>query len=425
MAARVSLLAIVALAVAAWWRGAGDVSAGDDRPDPASAAPAQAAEKPREVAGKADYLRDVPKHFARLVAVDAPQRTVTLHIEGEASATTWPVIADAEVKVHGWWGRLEHLQAGDRLWVWFTMTRDKQRRAVLMLADEPSQQRMHGRPPKLLQADAAQRQIVCQALGGPRRSLTLAGDLQIQVDGDAVQIRRGAKALFSGRLGDAVYVQTSGEWARLVVGEEGFLALRRAQQQALRAVWLAEGLPATVTFLHPAGGEMEVMFDHEALRYARLLNTGDEVQLLADAPRKAVVKFHRPWRERTQVRLVTASGLDQADLQIGQRLGVRLAALPEDALTAQLPPDADRPRSTQERVEWFLCSTYCTCRVGGDRCTGMFYSLASCNVNACGMPNLIRTRVRELIDQHKSDAEILEILLRERGPLLLEPHLLP
>src|SRR5690242_12438330 len=61
-------------------------------------------DKIKEVAGTAEFLRSVPKHFATLQAVDLRRRRVTLLIEGEKLPKVWPVSADAEIKVAGWWG---------------------------------------------------------------------------------------------------------------------------------------------------------------------------------------------------------------------------------------------------------------------------------------------------------------------------------
>ena len=49
------------------------------------------------------------------------------------------------------------------------------------------------------------------------------------------------------------------------------------------------------------------------------------------------------------------------------------------------------PRERAERIEWFLASIYCTCKVTNDICTGDFYTLSSCNPNGCGMPNATST----------------------------------
>src|SRR5262245_24813489 len=75
--------------------------------------------KLKEVAGSAEFLRDVPKHFAILKAVDVKTNQVTIHQEGEAQPKTWSLVPDAEIKIMGWWGRLNDFTIGDRVWVWF------------------------------------------------------------------------------------------------------------------------------------------------------------------------------------------------------------------------------------------------------------------------------------------------------------------
>src|SRR5262249_47826616 len=101
-------------------------------------------DKVKEIAGSAEFLRDVPKHFATLKAVDPVKRQVTLLIEGEVLPKVWSLVPDAEVKVLGWWGRLDQLTFGDRVWAWFKTDRRKQAVAISMLADEISEQDIHG-----------------------------------------------------------------------------------------------------------------------------------------------------------------------------------------------------------------------------------------------------------------------------------------
>src|SRR5262249_48859091 len=127
-----------------------------------------------------------------------------------------------------------------------------------------------------------------------------------------------------------------------------------------------------------------------------------------------------------EVRLVV-HGTDQTDLSVGQRTRLKMTAPSEEVDTAQLPPDLDQPRTKPERVEWFLASIYCTCKVKGDGCTGHFYTLASCNPNACGMPNQMRKTVAALVDKGLTDKQIFEELLKmkEHGPDLLRAHLIP
>ena len=171
-------------------------------------------------------------------------------------------------------------------------------------------------------------------------------------------------------------------------------------------------------------GEVDLTLDHEAMRWARSLKPGDSVHLQADPPIKAVVKSVTPWRERTVLRLVVGE-LESSELKIGQRLALKMPPLAEDAERSIYPSDIGRPRSKAERVEWFLASTYCTCGVRKDICTGHFYTLASCNPNGCGLPNSMRDRLGAMIDQGKTDHQIFDEILKKSGPLLLRPHLLP
>jgi hypothetical protein len=170
---------------------------------------------------------------------------------------------------------------------------------------------------------------------------------------------------------------------------------------------------------------MELMLDHEAMHWGRSLKAGDKVTLATETPIAAVVKDVHPWRERTQLRLVVA-GADQTDLSLGQRVKLKTSAPPAEIEKSPLPPDLDRPRATKaERVEWFLASIYCTCKVPGDTCTGHFYTLASCNPNGCGMPHHMREVFGKKIDEGLTDRQILEQLFKETGDDLLRPHLAP
>jgi hypothetical protein len=307
------------------------------------------------IAGKADVLKRLPKKFAALVNVDAANRQVLLHVDGEGTAKTWQINDDAEIKIHGWWGRLDQLNAGRRVWVWFDIDRQERPVSVLMIADELSERDIHG------EANAS------------------------ELD-----------------------------------------PLRTKQREHLKEVWRKEGLPGAVTVLHKIGGEMDVLLDHEAMRWARYLKYGDDVTLQTEQPIIASVKEVRPWRERTSVRLVTDSGLDQADLLVGQRIGLVVPEPPQKVQESDFPADIARISSEDKggRIEWFLASVYCTCNIKGDKCTGMFYSLASCNRNGCPNPNKTRTLLGKLMAEGKSDHEIFDHLHETRGPNLVKPHLL-
>jgi hypothetical protein len=76
------------------------------------------------------------------------------------------------------------------------------------------------------------------------------------------------------------------------------------------------------------------MLDHEAMRWGRSLKPGDSVSLQTPTPIKAVVKQVRPWRQHTQLRLVTA-GVDQSDLALGQRVPLQMPPLHPGQLQPQ------------------------------------------------------------------------------------------
>jgi hypothetical protein len=378
------------------------------------AAKKKAEEKIKEVAGSAEFLRSVPKHFAFLTAVDTAHQRVTLLIEGENLAKVWSLIPDAEVKVAGWWSRLDQLTIGDRVWAWFKTDRNKQAVAISMLADELSEEDMHG-PGVTVESLTGDGVILKPVLGKNRTVKTAKAELYRGKD---------RAALDSLQAGEKVYVQSNADGARLLLDSAAMEARRELQKDGLRQRWVKQGLPGTVSFLHLFSGEMDFMLDHEAMRWGRSLKLGDKVTLQAAPPIPAVVKDVRPWRERTQLRLVV-HGKDQAELTLGQRLGLCMEPPPSAVESASLPPDVDRPRSKQERVDWFLASIYCTCGIKGDGCTGHFYTLASCNPNGCGMPNVMRQTIASKIDRGLTDRQIFDELLKERGAGLLRPHLLP
>lgn len=319
--------------------------------------------KVKAIAGTSEFLRLLPKPFATVKDVDAKAHAITLLIDGEKEAKAWPLEPDAEVKVGGWWGRLEQFQPGDRVWVWLKLNRKKTPVSIVLLTDEATEFDMHA-------------------------SLRKKQDEKPRFTPKEVEAKR--------------------------VGQKAWLRKR----------WIEKGLPGTLTFHHVFTGELELTLDHEAMRWARSLKPGDTVHLQADPPIRAVVKTVAPWRERTVLRLVVGE-LESSELKIGQRLALKMTPPVEAVETSVYPPDIDRPRPKAERVEWFLASMYCTCKVRKDTCTGHFYTLASCNPNGCGMPNSMRARLGAMIDQGKTDREIFDELLKKSGPLLLRPHLLP
>ncbi len=364
--------------------------------------------KPKVVAGKADFLRHVKKRFGSFIEADTtltPAR-VRLSLEGDEEPTDWTILPDAEVKINGWWGRLEQLQPGNRVWVWFTMNRDKKPTRILMIADELSEQDIHQTPYTVKSADA---QTVVLHIPGAKKAP------ERQLLQPSPPLKPETK----------IFAQTAGNAIRAAKSREEFEAARSVQQDFLRERWRKEGLPGTVSFLHPVSGEMDLILDHEAIRWGRYLKNGDAVTInLSKRPIKATVKVVAPWRERTELRLVTNSGLDQQDLALGQRIRLLVPEPPAEIQQSTRPTDIGRLTGRQQRVDWFLRSIYCSCAVGNDRCTGMFYALASCNVNGCGGPNELARIIGERIDEGLTDVQIFDKLVAERGAEIWRPHLL-
>ncbi len=319
--------------------------------------------KVREIAGTAEFLRLLPKPFATIKAIDSKANTVTLLDDGEKQAKTWPIEPDAELKVSGWWGRLEQFKPGDRVWVWLKLNRKKQPVSVVMLADEDSEWDMHA-------------------------SLAMKKDTKPKFTPEQMETRRAE------------------------------------QKKWLRQKWIDEGLPGTLTFHHVFSGELELTLDHESMNWGRSLVAGDTVSIPVKPPIKGVVKKVTPWRERTVVRLVVGE-LESSELKIGQRLHLRMTPPAETVDNSRYPAGIDRERSTNERIEWIISSIYCTCGIDKDICTGDFYTLASCNPNGCGMPVLTRAKLGKMMDKGMTDRQIFDVLLKDRGPFLLKPHLRP
>jgi hypothetical protein len=206
----------------------------------------------KEIAGTAEFLRVLPKPFATLKGVDPKHRTVTLLIDGEKVAKVWPVEPDAEVKVSGWWGRLEQFRPGQRVWAWLKLNRKKAPVSVVMLADEPSEKDIHGiattgKPSEQSRAEQKTWLRKRWADDGLPGTLTFhhvfSGELELTLDHEAMRWGRSLKP------GDVVHltadppikgvVRTVTPWrertvVRLVVGELESSDLKIGQRLGLK-----------------------------------------------------------------------------------------------------------------------------------------------------------------------------------------------
>ncbi|MFO0935632.1 MAG: DUF3179 domain-containing (seleno)protein [Gemmataceae bacterium] len=391
-------------------------SSKDAKPGKTVVIPSQPSKTPneavKEVAGTAEFLRLLPKPFAIIKGIDPKARTVALVLDGEKEETVWPVEADAEIKIAGWWGRLEQFNKGDRVWVWLKLNRDKKPVSIALIADELSEQVIHNQNWKITEKSS-------KSTGGMavmfKNKLTVSRDKQKH---DFESIDSGP---FEWLRFDSVYVFSEKGKREWITDE--LLALRTSEQKEyLCKHWRDHGLPGTVTFVHVFSGEMDVMLDHEAMRWGRSLQNGDKVELTSNPPIKAVVKSVTPWRERTQLRLVVGE-LQSTELGNGQRIGVKMNWLSREIDESKYPTDIGRTRTKAERIEWFLASMYCVCGVGDNICTGDYYTLASCNPNGCGAPNAARKEIGKLIDAGKTDTQIWDELVKDRGIEMTRPHL--
>src|SRR5262249_55847727 len=162
----------------------------------------------------------------------------------------------------GWWGRLDQFTVGDRVWCWFANNRQKEPVAIMMMADELSEQDIHGTVWKI-------------ATG-------TADSISFQVDKGAIRTLKTLSLIPP--MPERVYFQSAGDKLRLVFDAKSFEQKREEQKAALRRRWETDGLPGTVMFLHQYSGEMEFMLDHEAMRWGRSLKAGDTVTLAASPP---------------------------------------------------------------------------------------------------------------------------------------------
>jgi hypothetical protein len=186
-------------------------------------------------------------------------------------------------------------------------------------------------------------------------------------------------------------------------------------------------LPGTLIFSHPDRSQVELMLDHEAIRWGRSLKVGDSVTLQGEEPTAAVVRQLQPWRERTQV-LLAVEASDQSRFKAGQRVLLRMAAPPVEIENDALPTGLGiLSRSKPDRVEWLAASVYCPCMMH-DECAGHFFTLTACNAgadNPCGMAKRMREEFGEMIERGRTDEQIIGELLKAHGPKLLRPHMMP
>ncbi|HLF93808.1 MAG TPA: hypothetical protein VJB14_10105 [Planctomycetota bacterium] len=376
---------------------------------------------------RATLLRSALKPYGAFQGVDRDGRLL-LRAEGEKEDKAWTVDPDAEIRLRGTWGAIEDLVPGERLWVWIRLDRESKPRAVFMITDEISEQDIHQVLYTLVSADAVEKSVVVRRkLDGKKeqtRTLKVHPSAALSREGDDFVFRSASpETVARARPEASVYVQTANEEIVRLVDVEGLAKLKEAQKARVEERWRKIGLPGTLVGLHLLSGEIDLAMDHEAMRWARSLKSGDLVTLKLAKPVQAMVQEVRPWYERTRLTLVCA-GRNLADVAAGHRIRLGITEPAAEALASRLPTDSGRPREAAARAEWMLASTYCACSIAGDGCTGMYYTLAACNGMTCGMPNRVRKFVKPLIEKGDSDREVFERMETEFGLSIWKPHLL-
>ena len=375
-----------------------------------------------EIAAPHGNLDITARKTAILKAAEPLHGRITLLVEGETTAKEWAFTPGAEVWMNGWWGRLDQFAVGDRVWVWFEKDRAKQPVRIAFLADEVTEQSLYA-PLEINSIDADSSKVTLEFTREKKsavRSIKLAG---------AELYRAGEKApLSSLKVGEKLFVQTVGEQVRLMLDAEEFEKRKAAQKATLRQRWTDEGLPGTLIFSHSERNELEIMLDHEGMSWGRFVKEGDQVTLRAtENSIPAVVKRLRPWHERTQLLLgFNGSSELPPKMTVGQRVTLRLKAAPV-ADDEQLPTGLGKSVMKSERIEWIMSSMYCTCGMH-DGCAGHVFTLAACDAgpgHTCGLARGTRQKIAELIDAGETDRQVFETLLKERGPNLVRPHMLP
>ena len=206
-----------------------------------------------------------------------------------------------------------------------------------------------------------------------------------------------------------------------VLDESSFEARRRDRLRYQRQRIMREGLVGTVAEVDTAGKQVAVMLRRADSWYGRALKVHGLAGLSGNGFQRTeceVVDVH-PDYSRLRLRLdFRGSALPTACA--GQEVAV-FAALPEK-VDFELPPDLDRFKARQERIDYFLSTLYCPCGMMGDSCAGHWNTLAACKLHGCGMPNLISKEVGEWIDEGKSDSAILTKLVEQNGANVLKVH---
>lgn len=309
------------------------------------------------VLDRSSFLRTAVKAYAVFLGADRAKGEVVLRKEGETEEKTFAIDPDAELRVNGFWGGFEDFVKGDRVWTWTRLDRESKPRAIIMIADEISEQDIHQIPYFLGSVDVEKREVVVRRKldGKNEQSRTLKAHASMALSEDVFA-----------KPESLVYVRTTGPELLAATDQAGVAALKEAQKARLEERWRKDGLPGTIGAFHPLVGEVEIVLDHEAIRWGRSIKVNDAVRLVLEKPVHGAVLEVRPWNERTRVMLAVNGRELASDLGPGRRVRLGIPEPAAEVRASKIPPDAGRLKDASARAEWFLASTYCTCSIAGD-----------------------------------------------------------
>lgn len=369
------------------------------------------------IAGERVDWDSLVKTFGRVIRVEPSLRQIVLQADSETQERVVPWTAQTEFYWHGGWGEGTNFVMGQRIYLMAYADTNKQWTAAHTVSDEMSLQGM-SRPYVLKHFDKELSRVVLTDELGRK------APVEANVDQRSILVSSTSEPLVAGQ---ACYYNSRIKGEERVVMElldgpsfQSERALRFERQ--LEAV-ATNGLGGTILSMQTESNRLTLMIRRADAWIGRTLQVGDKgrLQLVgrADAPRRlTVMEVHPDYARLRVVVEVPANNLSQ--FQPGDEIRV-LAKTPK-ILDPMVPVDLGRFTTRQERTDYFLSSTYCTCGMMGTACAGHWNTLAACKIHGCGLPDLVTGLIHEWIAGGKTDAQILELLRQRHGELVLKQH---
>ena len=349
-----------------------------------------------------------------IVKKDSANRTVTVFADKDKKEHTLLLTPQTEFYVEGAWGAAGDFKRGQSVYLIATTDEHGELMKVHALADDFSIQSM-SRPYEVKEYDKNHGRLVLEDTKGSKGPVRVAVNRRTHFFTHGEDIKTGARVFCN-------MTRAGGEWTAIEVADEASFEARRNERLKQQRERLGkQGLSGTVIALDGSAHKISVMVRRADSWYARSLKIGDLATVKGKAFEGAgwrVAGIH-PDYSRIRVELEFRGS---AAREVARGDGVAIFAALPDRVEGQGPPDLDRFRGRQERIDYFLSTVYCSCGMMGDSCAGHWNTLAACKLHGCGMPNLVSRQIGEWIDGGRSDAEILAGLIKANGTNMLRPH---